>query len=272
MNACTFSGLIVIISGDNSTVCGTVEAYNPTENLGLNGEGVWFNLPNLPQNVMLSVACEVNEKLVVIGGIDRNTGEFSKDIYILSGGEEGWEWKTAQSRLPSPRYGHSSCVFQGKLYVAGGYSRNDGGDVSDSYTNTVEIYDEATDTWTPTPSPMIALRIWLHLSCIDGSLYAIGGDVCKDGTQLHPTIERLNASTGRWELITNFPKQRRVYSVAVLENKILVIGGRDQAYKELSDCDVFDVQRNYWSTETLHIPGNVFVGGDVVSMEGNIKW
>jgi N-acetylneuraminic acid mutarotase len=80
---------------------------------------------------------------------------------------QGDAWTTKAS-MPTPRYGLSTSVVDGKIYAIGG-GRADSWDLS-----TVEAYDPATDTWT-TKAPMSRARGSLSTSVVDGKIYAIGG-------------------------------------------------------------------------------------------------
>lgn len=61
----------------------------------------------------------------------------------MSGAQTG-VW-TRKADMPTARYGLSTSVADGKIYAIGGVTDSD----ESSYVSTVEMYDPATDRWTP---------------------------------------------------------------------------------------------------------------------------
>ena len=231
--AIEFAGLIVVISGDDHTACGTVEAYNPLSN-------EWFDIASLPRRLMLVGSSATNKTLYVTGGLDKDTGESSDKCYSYN--INASEWKCEEKRLLKSRYGHGQCSIHNKVYIAGGQLPD-----LEGYTNSVEVFDPFLNTWTPGPS-MLNRRIWLRLLNIKNELYAVGGDVDEMGSTMMPSIEKLDTKLNKWVHVTEFTILRRVFSVTSVDNEIYIFGGRDGDYATLTDWDKFNVEKQEWES------------------------
>lgn len=118
-----------------------------------------------------------------------------------------WATKTP---MPTARYGLTSGVVNGKIYVIGGN------------INTVEEYDPATDTWA-TRTPMPTRRYWLTSSMVNGKIYAIGG--YSYSTSYLNTVEEYDPATDTWTTKTPMPSPRARLTSSAVNGKIYVIGG-----------------------------------------------
>ena len=261
--AVEFAGLICVVSGDDHTACGTIEAYNPFSN-------EWYDLPSLPRRLMLVSSSSVRQTLYITGGLDKDTGEYSDKVYSLH--INAVEWVVEQATLLKGRYGHGSATLESKIYVAGGQLPDPEG-----YTNTVEIFDHLLNRWSAGP-PMINKRIWLRLLTINNEIYAVGGDVDENGTTKMPSIEKLDSKTNTWVHVSEFTLLRRVFSVTSIGSEIFVFGGRDADYATLNDWDKYNVETSEWeSTRGVEewdtkdnllkrlIPRDKFYGGQAVA-------
>ena len=125
----------------------------------------WERLPNMPKKNMFVSACVSNDNIIVSGGINHVTGEFSDEIYIYIKGT----WSQV-GRLTRARYGHSSIVFDNKIWFVGGHA-----DINESHSQSVEVFDLSLKRYEVGP-PMCVARIWHRLFVINDLLYAVGGD------------------------------------------------------------------------------------------------
>ena len=120
----------------------------------------------MPKKNMFVSACVVsNDSIIASGGIDHETGEFSDEIYIYH--KSTW---SQFGRLVRARYGHSSILFDNKLWFVGGHV-----DINESHSQSVEVYDLSLKRFETGP-PMCVARIWHRLFVINDLLYAVGGD------------------------------------------------------------------------------------------------
>nr|CAB3260019.1 kelch-like protein 5 [Phallusia mammillata] len=80
-----------------------------------------------------------------------------------------------------------------------------------------------------------------------GHLYAIGGmDTSKVGFTCATSIERYNARTNRWNQIAHMTGRRLQFGVAVLDDKLYVVGGRD-GLKTVNTVECFNSRTKTWS-------------------------
>jgi hypothetical protein len=239
--AVEFAGLIVVISGDDHSACGTIEAYNPFSN-------EWFDFPSLPRRLMLVGSSAMKHTLYVTGGLDKDTGESSDNCYSLN--IDSTEWTCEKSKLLKGRYGHGQCSVNNKMYIAGGQVLD-----LEGYTNTVEVLDPLLNTWVSGPS-MLKRRIWLRLLNIKNELYAVGGDVDENGSTMMPSIEKLDSRLNQWVHVTEFTILRRVFSVTSVDDNIYIFGGRDADYATLSDWDKYNVEKQEWESTKGFLPND----------------
>ena len=95
-------------------------------------------------------------------------------------------WKEKAGML-SARRDHAVCVFQGTLYVAGGFNGTD--DLS-----SVEMYVVAADKWVPVAS-MSKRRSGLSMAVLNRKVHALGG---YDGDKYLSVSEALDLRAGEW--------------------------------------------------------------------------
>ncbi|HEX8845827.1 MAG TPA: kelch repeat-containing protein [Pyrinomonadaceae bacterium] len=153
--------------------------------------------------------------------------------------------------LNTPRYGHTATLLpNGKVLVAGGgggYTAEGGY----SITNTAELYDPATGTWSVTGS-LNVLR-WFHTATLlpNGQVLVVGGIVDNSPTN---TAELYDPATGTWRLTGNLNAPRAWHTATLLQNgKVLVAGGSTGYYSITDTTELYDPATGAWSAaETLH--------------------
>ncbi len=116
---------------------------------------------------------------IPIGRFSQAGAAIGDEIYVVGTGSELQIYNPATNTwrrgadLPTATRVPSVAVFEGKLYVLGGASRDifagGSGDL-----NAVQIYDPATDTWATGPS-MPTRRGWSGAAVSAGKLYVFGG-------------------------------------------------------------------------------------------------
>jgi N-acetylneuraminic acid mutarotase len=126
---------------------------------------------------------------------------------------------TRKADMPTPRWGHSSAVVNGKIYIIGGGTS----EPDLTVLSTVEEYDPITDTWTR-KADMPTARGWMSRSSavVNGRIYVIGGI---DGVDRLPTVEEYDPATDTWTRKANMPTPRWNLATCELNGKIYAIGG-----------------------------------------------
>lgn len=257
VEAVSLNSEVYVISGDNFDSAGTMEKYNYIDDK-------WTLCASMPKKTMFISAAAVENKIVVSGGLEQSSGEFSRDIYTCS--NEVW---ALAGLLSAARYGHASIYFEGKLWMVCGHFE---GELT--YSNTVEILDTTTMDTVPGP-PTVVSRIWPRLLTSQGRLFAIGGDSLV--TKSSPSIEVYDSAAGIWKVVTYFKSPRKLFSSVAVGTKIYIFGGKDEAYCNIATFDVYDISTDTWccpdegthagiSKNNNSIPSEHFHGGQAISV------
>jgi N-acetylneuraminic acid mutarotase len=175
-------------------------------------------------------------------------------------------WQTASSIGFTPRYGLTSAVVNGKIYVIGGYGS--------SLKNTMEVYDPMTNKWTtPTTTGTFTARYYLTSSVVDGKIYVIGG---QDGNgKVSGKLEVFDPATNTWNTpaTSGTFTPRAALASCVAGNKIYVLGGTTNNGNAVTTVEVFDPSSNTWTTlPGMSTPRSKFgaaeVNGNVYAIGG----
>lgn len=142
---------------------------------------------------------------------------------------EAWEpWRqvsTALAPLATGRAGHTVTKLQdGRVLVCGG------ADVNLAVLGSGELYDPATDSWTPTGA-MGSVRAGHSASLLaDGRVLVVGGttdisDALAGATNALKTTEFFDPTTGNWSAGPNVNRAHVAHIAATLASGDVLIGG-----------------------------------------------
>lgn len=163
--------------------------------------------------------------------------------------------------LPAPRPFVSVAWHDGKLYVAGGETKQ-------GRTARVDIYDVDTNGWSAGP-PLAEARD-TKLVDVDGTLYAIGG--YRGSNAASTMVERLAPGAARWERAADLPAATSAHAAVALGGKVYALGD----YTELGRLLVLDVAANAWSAAPSsflarrHAAATTLAGGLLLA-GGNVR-
>ncbi len=161
---------IYAIGGFNGTgVKNLVEVYDPLDTsngFDANGNpmGKWTTKASMPTPKFYFSIGEANGNIYTIAGNYNNTILKKVEVYNIQ--NNSWSTNTDLSISWDTSMATS---LNGKIYVAGGGINYVYGQ------SVVKEYDPIMDTWTDMPN-MLKLRTNGGLACVDGKIYAIGGD------------------------------------------------------------------------------------------------
>lgn len=160
-----------------------------------------------------------------------------------------------------------ACVeLGGKIYAAGGGQTN-------QYTNAVEIYDPATDSWSQGPALHTA-RFSTAAAVLDGAIYCSGGF---DGKSYLRSAERLDPREGRWHALPDMVAARGALAAAQAHGGVYAIGGfdgvtehvaRPQERGFLKVVERFDPRIGKWATVAEVAACRAY--GSAFSLEGTL--
>jgi hypothetical protein len=265
------SGKVLIAGGQLDTMSATLatasaELYDPAA-------GTWS--PVAPMGSERGSPCAVrltSGKVLVAGGWNL-VGDMSlatAEVYDPVGNS----WAATSSPMSITRGDGATCTLlsNGKVLVAGGWT----GKTANVTIATADLYDPATDSFSPTGS--MAARRNSHTATLlaSGEVLVTGGF---DGTAIS-SAERYSPATGLWTPAGNLPAATGVQTATLLASgKVLVAGGCfDYAHRGNAASDrgafLYDPAAGTWMT-TASLPWGLnsavalpLASGDVLLVGG----
>ena len=159
--------------------------------------------------------------------------------------QERPEWRSLAPML-TPRTEAAAAVLDGEIYVMGGYAP------PAESVPIVEIYNPEQDTWRPGPPLPLpvnhAMAVTFH-----GEIYLFGGYVGYAlGSQFSvisvPTDRTFVLRDGTWAEISPLPEARAAGGAAVVDGRILIVGGVGEDGANATDSLVYEPVRDSWAT------------------------
>jgi len=189
----------------------------------------------------------------------------------------GW---AVTGTLNTPRYGHTATLLaSGKVLVAGGLDR---ALAPFSVTDSAELYDPATGTWSSTGN-LDTGRIGHTATLLpNGKVLVTGGRdrIAPPFFGLADSAELYDPATGTWSSTGNLNTSRSGHTATLLASgQVLVAGGVTTDYIQLDSAELYDPATGMWSltgnlstTRSLHratllSSGQVLVAGGYIYSE-----
>lgn len=241
--------------------------YNPQKN-------IWTARANIPIGRPNFAITSFKDRIFVIGG---DSILPNHDLYLTH--QDKWK---SLAPLSIPRQ-HIDCARIGnEIYIVGGLVK-DMNPPEDSKqkiplmaTNSIEIYNIEENKWTNgNPSP--EARHGVQVAAVNGKLYAIGGAYDrKKEYMLSSAFERYDSGSNKWESLPDLPAPILAPGIAVIKERIFVIGGStiEEGSQAASDkVYVFDVTRNSWGMASrlprrIQFPGVAFIDNRIYVIGG----
>jgi len=180
------------------------------------GLGTWTSRAPMPTGRSAGAAIVLDGKIYVVGG----RPPAGPELEVYDPATDTW---TMLPSMPTARNHVGAGAIDGKLYVVGGRF---GGGFFTELTDTLEIYDPATRTWTAGP-PAPTIRSGMSSAVIGHCLYIFGGELNPaDPRGVFPQTEAFDAHTGTWYELTPMPTPMHgQIGAAVFDGRIHVAGG-----------------------------------------------
>lgn len=141
--------------------------------------------------------------------------------------------------MPAPRGAGGVAFGEGKIWYVGGI------DAERNLSNSLFVYDIATDKWEEMP-PMKHARDHLRLEYYDGALYALSGR--RDDMRFNlPHVEKFDVATQQWTDVAPLPTPRGGFGSTVLNGKIYTFGG-ESVWTCFATVEAFDPSTDTWET------------------------
>ncbi len=186
------------------------EAYDPATNS-------WANLTAIPTPRRSLQANAVDGKIYLIGGELVGATDLN-EVYDVA--TDTW---TTKEPMPTAVYYYASAVVNGKIYILGGIGPN-------ANSDTVQIYDPATDSWSMGATPTVGLRSpWAAATT---GVYAPARIYMLGGADIFSASENVvyDPATDSWRTGASMPTARASLGVAVVDDILYAIGGSGNSY------------------------------------------
>ncbi len=149
---------------------------------------------------------------------------------------------TAAGSLGTARYYHTASVLaDGRVLATGG----DGENGRVGRLASAEIYDPASDTWTPTGSLTTARDFHTATVLGNGKVLVAGGN---DADGVLASAELYDPANNTWTVAGSLATAREYHTANVLaDGKVLVTGGNDGNGGLLASAELYDPVSNTWT-------------------------
>ncbi|XP_067649785.1 kelch-like protein 41 [Haliotis asinina] len=192
-------------------------------------------------------ACAVEERVFVFGGALSYPRGVPMDL--VEAYDPVFDLWQQMAPMPTGLSHHAASVLKDSVYVFGGEESND------ELFTTVLQYSISNDTWFILDTEILHPRLSSTAISYDNKIYIVGG-----GTKIQNTtaVEIFDPETLEFQTGDEFPDDRKVMSVALLNNCIYVCGGarrmtsrREGLAKsrlvESKDMHKYDFETKKWS-------------------------
>ena len=198
----------------------------------------WKPLAPMPTARMAAVAAEVDGKIYVLGGASVHPGAKlvslgpkvphqslnTNEVYDPATNT----WQPRMS-MPTPRNHAAAGVVGDKIYVIGGRLASAYASTG-SNTDVVEVYDPAANTWGAAGLRMPTARSGMGYATFGDRILIAGGEIFdRHMFAAVRAVEAYLPATNQWTELPIMPSARHGVSVAVIGNRLYVVGGHLQA-------------------------------------------
>ena len=195
-----------------------------------------------------------NGKVLAAGGRTNPAGTVFNTAEVYDPLTETW---TPTGPMNDYRWEHTATLLpDGRVLVAGGFGGlpTGTGDNAQPVLNSAEIYDPATNTWTPTGSMNVRRALHTAILLPDGQVLVAGGRWCPNAppatcnfTFRTETAELYNPATGTWTPTGSMNEARHTTaSVLLPDGRVLVPAGFTNGGNGFNG-DLYDPATGTWS-------------------------
>ena len=184
-----------------------------------------------------------NGKVLVAGGTNNGVALTSAELYTPMAGT----WATTGSMHAARTLGRALLLPSGAVLVLGGCIN----DCLSSTTNSAEVYNPSTGTFTVTGS-MLQTRAEFAISLLsNGQVLVSGGCTAYNANGCSATTakaEIYNPATGMWKATAAMHAARHAMTGTLLPSgKVLVAGGATGASDALISSEIYDPSTRLWT-------------------------
>lgn len=234
--AVAVGGIIYVIGGFDSDegIVARVQTYDTMT-------GTWGDAPSLPRALHHANAATDGTTIYVLGALSGNNFTAIGDVYSFTPGVDA-AWQSRQS-MPSGRERGAAVtdIIAGKLYVAGGFRNVMASDL-------VDVYDPATDTWTPRAS-LPAQRDHACGGTLGGALVVAGGRTVSTSSP-RADVWSYDPASDSWTPRAAMPTGRGGMGCGVIDNQLYTAGGEGNPATPsgvFANVEAYSLATNTWT-------------------------
>lgn len=163
-----------------------------------------------------------------------------------------------KSDMPEGRSWASACTVNGKIYVIGGSTGEEG----KRAMSLLEEYDPATGKWTR-KADMPTGRDSFSASVVNGKIYVIGGQDA--AMRALSSAEEYDPATDTWTKKADMPTARRELATSVVDGKIYATGGKQAGFERFANVEEYDPVTDTWTKKRAMPTGMIHHSSAVVN-------
>ena len=232
----------VLVTGGRSgprTVLASAEIFDPAT-------GVWTPTGGMLIRRDSHTATLLEDgRVLVVGGRSDVKLLSSVEIYNPSTGR----WMPAGGIEAGKDFHTATLLPDGRVLAAGGRGDNAADETDrmhDHAVATAEVYDPATDRWSPTGDMNSSRSTHTAVLLADGTVLAVGGGNNKQHTLA--SAEVYDPDAGMWSLVSDMDDGRQFHAMALLDNgHVIVVGGANGAFVTIASVTEYDPITDRWS-------------------------
>ena len=181
-------------------------------------------------------------RVLVMGGTSDCNTVFCSQTATAELFDPATESFTSTGSMLSARTGFSATLLQdGRILVAGGFSRFCRGSLSSCYLSSAELFDPASGTFSSTGSMTMPRSNATATELNNGMVLIAGG---QDNSGPLSTLELFDPAKGIFTLAGNMLTPRRLHSAVALSNGDVFLAGGNGDSSTLASTEVFEMSAN----------------------------
>ncbi|KAF6081579.1 kelch like family member 22 [Phyllostomus discolor] len=226
------NNFVYLIGGDNNVQGFRAESrcwrYDPRHNR-------WFQIQSLQQEHADLCVCVVGGYIYAVAGRDYHNDLNAVERYDPT--INSWAYVAPLKREV---YAHAGATLEGKMYITCGRRGED-------YLKETHCYDPDSNSWHALADGPVR-RAWHGMATLLDKLYVIGGSNNDAGYRrdVHQ-VACYSCTSGQWSSVCPLPAGHGEPGIAVLDNRIYVLGGRSHNRGSRTGyVHIYDVEKDCW--------------------------
>jgi hypothetical protein len=228
----------------------------------------WSSGSDMPEAVAWSSYVILDNKCYVIGGA--NAQEVTNVVQVYDPVSD--TWNDDVSALQKKRWGHSSTVVDGKIFVMGGTDVARG-----EALTSIEVYDPATGNW-EFEGEMSLGRIGHRAVAYQDKIYVFGGITQEPSPGTLDDVEVYDPAKQTWEQLTPMPTPRQFPAICNIGDIVYILGGGvSYPYSGSNAIEAYNITEDTWE-EKANLKTGVLdfnaceIDGKIICVGGSVLW